>query len=173
MTFTLLSQTRIPRNVRERANALLTAHSHQLVKNFQLQVLNIHPGHATWLQTAQDAQHAEFILDALRPQTGGLLSQEPCILLFRDVDEHADEWASVYRGYRRYVGAFLHIVLKGTATVAWRTSGRRPQSAQVRPGDVFALDVSKLHSVTSRTACVTACFVVPRVDIPRWKAPGY
>lgn len=173
MDIALLAQIRLPKGVTGPTKELLATHRHQLVKSFKMQVLNIHPGAATWFQSHKDAQHAKTILDTLLPYAGGLSTKEPCVLLFRDVEEHTDEMASMYRGYRRYVGAFLHVVLHGSATV---TCGARTSRTRkvwtMRKGDVFAMDVTKPHAVTSKRACVTACFVVPRVDIPKWRAPA-
>ena len=173
MDFQFLNRIELPREVRTCTQALLKAYKHRFVKSQPQQVLNILPGACAWArQSKEDTGHADRVLDTLRPQAGGLEAHEPCVLLFREVEEHTDE-AGFYVGHRRYVGAFLHVVVHGSATVTTGSSrGRNHQTWDIVEGDVFAIDASKPHGVISQTLCATACFVVPRVALPRWKAPS-
>ena len=173
MSLQLLNRIELPGEVRTSIQALLTAYKHRLLKSQPQQVLNILPGSCAWArQSEQSTGHVDRILDTLRPQAGGLDTYEPCVLLFREVEEHTDE-AGFYVGHRRYVGAFLHVVLHGSATVTTGSSrGRTHQTWNIGEGDVFTIEASKPHSVISQTLCATACFVVPRVALPRWKGPS-
>lgn len=104
----------------------------------------------------KEAKHLQLFLKYLPPSAHDI----PAILLFRDVEKHSDDWPHIRYNQRYVAPAFVHLVIHGTAKL---TVGNR--TLQVRPGDVFAMDMNKPHSVDSRSLCITVCVTVPRCTV--------
>jgi hypothetical protein len=100
-------------------------------------------------------------LEPLVPVLGnGFKGAERSLLHFRSVTKHDDEWQDVLVNGRWLKPAFLHIVLDGHTKVH---VGR--VSEVFRLGDVFAMDMNKMHWVSSHSLCATACLTYPKRDL--------
>lgn len=115
-----------------------------------------------------DKDAEELLQERLSPLLGSLTyANQTSWLAFTNVEMHDDDWSQVYVGSKRYAPEFLHIVLSGRATIVDHSG-----SYEVALGDVFSFNPNAKHGVSSNSLCVTASFVVPRIQLNRTANTG-
>lgn len=126
--------------------------------------------HKDVLQLEMDDADADQMATLLRQALGKnvLGCREPrglevCVLAYKAVEEHDDDWDKVQDTRGKWVSpAFLHVVLSGTCTLR---VGK--VSMDMCRGDVFLMNPNIRHEVASKTLCMSYTVVVPAAETLR------
>lgn len=126
--------------------------------------------HNEALQLEMDDADADQMAALLRHALGKnvLGCREPrglevCVLAYKAVGEHDDDWDKVQDTRGKWVApAFLHVVLSGRCTLRVGAV-----SMDMCRGDVFLMNPNIKHEVTSKSLCMTYTIVVPAAETLR------